>query len=133
MLETAENVAREEGITTESQHEVVLLRHEQYQAALADESAFLRRFMIMPVQVNPTGRKVVAEVTADEGVFPTTAEGLAKLRPVVPEGTVTFGSQTYPADGNAGLVVTGKERAAELARDRAIEGRLLAFGQGRGR
>jgi len=131
MLETAENVAREEGITTESQHEVVLLRHEQYQAALADESAFLRRFMIMPVQVNPTGRKVVAEVSADEGVFPTTAEGLSRLKPVLPGGTVTFGGQTYPADGNAGMIVTDRARARDMSEDKAVEIQVLAFAQGR--
>ena len=131
MIQTAENVAREEGISTEAQHEVVLMRHEQYGAALADDSAFLRRFIVIPVEVNPSGRKVVAQVTGDEGVFPTTAERLAKLRPVLPEGTVTFGGQTYPADGNAGLVVTTRERASELSPDRAIEVRLLAFAEGR--
>jgi len=131
MIHTAENAAREAGITTEAQHEVVLLRHAQYQAALADESAFLKRFMLTPVQVNPSGRKVVAEVAGDEGVFPTTAEGLSKLRPVLPEGTVTFGGQTYPADGNAGMVVTGRERAAELSRDPSVEVQILSFAEGR--
>jgi acetyl-CoA acetyltransferase len=43
MTQTAENVAQESGITTEEQHEVVLLRHKQYQDALADDGAFLRR------------------------------------------------------------------------------------------
>jgi len=32
-----------------------------------------------------SGRKVVSTVTGDEGVFPTTAEGLAKLRPALIE------------------------------------------------
>jgi acetyl-CoA acetyltransferase len=131
MIETAENVAREEGISAEAQHEVVLLRHEQYQQALADEAAFQRRYMVTPIEVNPTGRKVVASVASDEGVFPTTADGLRKLKPVLAGGTVTFGGQTYPADGNAGMVVTGKQAAREMARDPGIVIRLLAFGQGR--
>ncbi len=131
MIVTAENVAREQDITTEAQHEVVLMRHEQYQAALAENSAFLRRFMVTPLEVNPTGRKVIGEVSGDEGVFPTTAEGLAKLKPVLPEGTVTFGGQTYPADGNAGMVVTGRARAAELSQDDGIEIQLIAFADGR--
>ena len=131
MIETAENVAREEGFTTEAQHEVVLMRHAQYQQALEDGAAFQRRYMVSPVEVNPSGRKVVATVATDEGVFPTTAEGLRKLKPVVPEGTITFGGQTYPADGNAGMVVTGKTRAGELSRDPGIEVRLLSFAQGR--
>jgi acetyl-CoA acetyltransferase len=133
MIETAENVAREQGIETQAQHEVVLMRHAQYQDALADESTFHRRFMVSPVEVNPTGRKVVAEVTSDEGVFPTTAEALEKLKPVLSDGTVTFGGQTFPADGNAGMVVTGRDRAAEMSRDPSIEIQLLAFGQGRAR
>jgi acetyl-CoA acetyltransferase len=133
MIETAENVAREQRIETQAQHEVVLMRHAQYQDALANESAFHRSFMMSPVEVNPTGRKVVAEVTSDEGVFPTTAEALEKLKPVLSSGTVTFGGQTYPADGNAGMVVTGRNRASEMSRDPSIEIQLLAFGQGRAR
>jgi acetyl-CoA acetyltransferase len=131
MIQTAENVAREENISTEAQHEVVLMRHQQYQAALADDSAFLKRFMPLPVEINPSGRKVIGEVAGDEGVFPTTAEGLAKLKPVLPDGTVTFGGQTYPADGNAGMVVTGKERAAKMSRDPKIEVRILSYAEGR--
>ncbi len=131
MIETAENVAREREIETHAQHEVVLMRYEQYQAALEDDGAFHRSFMVSPVEVNPTGRKVVAEVTTDEGIFPTTSEALDKLRPVLPDGTVTYGGQTFPADGNAGMVVTGKERAAEMSRNSSIEIQLLSFGQGR--
>ena len=131
MIQTAENVARESGISTAAQHDVVIMRHAQYEAALADDSAFLRRFMIAPVQVNPTGRKVIAEVAGDEGVFPSTADGLAKLRPVLPDGTVTFGGQTFPADGNAGMLITSRERAAEFSRDASIQVQILAFAEGR--
>jgi len=131
MLQTAENVASEEKISTEAQHEVVLMRHEQYQQALADDSAFLKRFMALPIEINPSGRKVVGEVNGDEGVFPTTAEGLAKLKPVLPDGTVTFGGQTFPADGNAGMVVTSKAKAAEMSADPKIEVRILSYSQAR--
>ena len=131
MIETAENVARECEITTEEQHEVALLRYEQYQAALQDEAAFHRRYMLTPVEINPSGRKVIATVIDDEGVFPTTAEGLAKLKPVLKGGTVTFGAQTYPADGNAGMIVTTRAQAAELSRNRHIIVQLISFAQGR--
>jgi acetyl-CoA acetyltransferase len=131
MIDTAENVARDEEITIEEQHEVTLMRYEQYQAALKDEAAFHKRYMVTPVEVNPSGRRVVATVQDDEGIFPTTAEGLAKLKPVQPNGIVTFGSQTHPADGNAGTIVTTKERAVELSRDPKIEIQLLSFAQGR--
>ena len=64
-------------------------------------------------------------------MFPTTPEGLAKLRPVTPAGTVTFGSQTHPADGNCGVVVTSRKKAQALSRNADIEVQLLAYGQGR--
>ncbi|MCC7362197.1 MAG: thiolase family protein [Anaerolineales bacterium] len=131
MLATAENVAREAGLTTEAQHGVALQRYAQYQEALRDDAAFQRRYMVTPIEVNPTGRKVTARVTGDEGVFPTTAEGLAKLKPVLPGGTVTYGGQTYPADGNAGLIICSQTGAAELSRDRGIEVRVVSFAQGR--
>ncbi len=131
MLQTAENVAKLSEISTEEQHEVVLLRHAQYQDALAEGAAFHKRYMVTPVEVNPTGRKVIATVMDDEGVFPTTAEGLAKLKPVLKEGTVTYGGQTYPADGNAGLVVTTRERARAMSRKPEVEVQVLSFGEGR--
>jgi len=131
MVETAENVARAAGIDRTSQDEVALMRYRQYEDALADDAAFLKRFMV-PVEVkDPSGRKVINTVTQDEGVFPTTEEGLAKLKPVVEGGTVTFGSQTYPADGNAGLIVATREKAAELSQDRAIVPRIVSYGQAR--
>ena len=70
-------------------------------------------------------------VEADEGVFPTTAEGLAKLRPVMEGGTVTFGAQTYPADGNAGMIVCTKEKAEALRKDDNVTIQVLAFGSAR--
>jgi acetyl-CoA acetyltransferase len=131
MIETAENVAHEYDITTAEQHEVVLLRYQQYQQSLADDAAFQRRYMVTPLEVNTSGRKVVATVTSDEGVFPTTAASLARLKPVRPGGSVTYGGQTYPADGNAGLIVTTRDQARQLSRDTAVEIQLLAFAEGR--
>lgn len=132
MIETAENVAREAGITREEQDELALLRFQQYGDALKEDSAFLRRFVVMPIEVKDArGRKVLATVEGDEGVFPTTAEGLARLRPVVQGGTVTFGTQTHPADGNCGVIVTTREKAREMSRDPKIEIQLLSYGEAR--
>jgi acetyl-CoA acetyltransferase family protein len=132
MIETAENVAREAGITREEQEEITLTRYQQYADALKDDSAFLRRFMVTPIEVKDArGRKVVATVDGDEGVFPTTAEGLAGLRPVVQGGTVTYGTQTHPADGNCGMLVTTREKAQELSRDPKIEIQVLSYGEAR--
>jgi acetyl-CoA acetyltransferase len=88
--------------------------------------------MVIPLEVKDArGRKVLSMVDGDVGVFPTTAEGLAKLRPVVREGTVTFGTQTHPADGNCGVIVTTKEKAQELSRDPRVEIQLLSYGEAR--
>jgi acetyl-CoA acetyltransferase len=132
MVETADRVAAKHGIDTARQHVVVLERYAQYADALADDGAFLRRFMDLPFEV-PDSRfaKVRATLAGDEGIHPTTAERLARLAPVREGGTVTFGGQTHPADGSAGMVVTTPQRAAELSREPGISIRVLAFGQSR--
>jgi acetyl-CoA acetyltransferase family protein len=122
MLETAENVAAESGISREEQDECTLIRYEQYRKAA--ERGFFARFMVAPIEVKKTS------VSADEGIYPTNAEGLARLKPVRQGGTVTFGTQTHPADGNAGMVVTGRERAAEMRRG-PLTVQLLGYGQAR--
>lgn len=131
MIDTAENVAARFGVSAAEQADATLRRYAQYQDALADDRAFQRRYMLA-VSVTDSGfRKMLDTLAADEGVFPTSAEGLARLKPVKPNGTVTFGTQTHPADGNAGMIVTTQELARELSADAAIEIELLAFGQAR--
>jgi acetyl-CoA acetyltransferase len=132
MTQTAENCAAKWNVSTAQQHEVVLRRLEQYQQALADDSAFLKRFMTLPFEVpDARYRKTACELGGDEGIFPSTAEGLAKLKPVKEGGTITFGGQTHPADGAAGMVVTNEDRAKELSSDPAISIRVVSFGQAR--
>ncbi|MBI1948440.1 MAG: thiolase family protein [Deltaproteobacteria bacterium] len=128
MTQTAENVARAAGSTLAEQHEVTLLRHAQYQRALEGDRAFQRRYLL-PVE-GKAGKKPW-RLEIDEGVHPATREGLAALKPVIEGGTVTYGSQTHPADGNAGIVVTTGERARELSRDAKIAVRLVSFGAAR--
>jgi len=131
MVNTAENVARRFGIGTAEQHDLVLLRDAQYRGALADDRAFQRRYMVSPLRVpGPRGRGELV-LDGDEGVTASTPEGLARLRPVLPDGTVTYAGQTHPADGNAGLLVTGAEAAARLSRAPGIRISLLGFGQAR--
>ncbi|MDH3877888.1 MAG: thiolase family protein, partial [Desulfobacterales bacterium] len=60
-----------------------------------------------------------------------TAEGLAGLRPVIPDGVHTFGAQTHPADGNCGVTVTTREKAKELSADPNIEIQLISYGHAR--
>jgi acetyl-CoA acetyltransferase len=131
MIDTAENVASRYQVTTQEQHEVVLRRSEQYQMALADDRKFQKRYMVDVPLTDANFRKQIGTLSGDEGVFPSTKEGLAKLKPVKPNGTVTFGGQTHPADGNAGVIVTTRDRAKDVATDKNIEVQLLGFGQAR--
>jgi len=129
MVKTAENVAAESGITREQCDAVALRRYEQYLDALADDRAFQKRYMF-PVEVKVSKKQTVM-FEADEGVMETTAEGLAKLRPVLPDGVLTFGAQTHPADGNCGITVTTRDKAKELSADPNIEVQVLSYGYAR--
>jgi acetyl-CoA acetyltransferase len=129
MIQTAENVAAEAGISREQCDAVTLRRYEQYTDALADDRAFQKRYML-PVEVKVSRKKTIT-VEADEGVMESTAEGLAKLRPVVPDGTHTFGSQTHPADGNCAVIVTTREKAKELSADPGVEIQMISYGYNR--
>jgi len=132
MIETAENVAREEKVSKEEQDDITVLRYQQYQKALDGDRAFQKRYMVAPIEVkDASGRKVVATVKGDEGAFPTSKEGLAKLKPVKQGGTVSFGTQTFPADGNACMVLTTKEKAREMSFNKAVTIQVLSYGQAR--
>jgi acetyl-CoA acetyltransferase len=67
-------------------------------------------------------------VELDEGVTPTTAEGLAKLGPAEKGGIHSFGAQTFPADGNCGFIVTNRDRAKELSADPKVEIQVVSYG-----
>ena len=126
MIQTAENVARELGTTREECDAVTLRRYEQYQDALADDRAFQKRYMF-PAEVMVSRKKTVL-VEEDEGVTPTSAEGLARLKPVEPGGVHTFGAQTFPADGNCGIIVTTRDKAKEISADPKIEIQVVSYG-----
>jgi acetyl-CoA acetyltransferase len=126
MVQTAENVAKEAGITKAECDAVTLRRYEQYQDALANDRAFQKRYMF-PAEVS-LGKKKTALVETDEGVTPTTAEGLAKLKPAEPGGVISFGAQTHPADGNCGIIVTTRDKAKALSADPKVEIQILSYG-----
>ena len=127
-VQTAENVAKEFGFTREESDAIAVNRYNKYLDALADDRAFQKRYMI-PVDVKISKKKTIT-VEADEGIFPTTTEGLAALK-TKPGCIITFGAQTHPADGNAGMVVTSREKAQEFSADKAIEIQVLSYGYSR--
>ncbi|UCG06126.1 MAG: thiolase family protein [Desulfobacterales bacterium] len=129
MIQTAENVAKEHGITRDQVDAVTLRRYEQYKGALVDDRAFQKRYMY-PVMINVSKKKTIM-LEEDEGVIETTAEGLAKLKPVLPGGTTSFGAQTHPADGHCAVTVTTRDKAKELSADPDVEIQVLSYGYAR--
>ena len=129
MIQTAENVAVLAGVTREDCDRVALRRYEQYTDALKNDRSFQKRYMF-PAEVKISKKKTML-IEADEGVAASTAEGLAGLKPVLPNGVHTFGAQTHPADGNCALVVTGREKAKSLSSQAGIEVQVLSYGYAR--
>jgi acetyl-CoA C-acetyltransferase len=108
MLETAENVRREYGISRQEQDEFAVRSHQRAVAAQT-EGRFADE--LIPVEVPKPGL-----ITADEHPRPDTSlEGLAALRPVMleddPEATVTAGNASGQNDGAAVCVVTTRDEA----------------------
>lgn len=107
---TAENVAKEYGISREMQDELALQSQRKAVAAI-ESGAFQAE--IVPVSVSSRKKTIIF----DRDEFPkadSTAEGLAALRPAFDKtGTVTAGNASGINDGAAALVVM--EESAALA------------------
>lgn len=130
MVKTAENVAVKcGGVSKEESDAMAVRRYDQYLMGLADDREFQKGYMI-PVEVKISKKKSIL-VETDEGITPCTAESLAPLKPVIAGGCISFGAQTHPADGNAGLIVTTRERAQELSADKKVSIQILSYGYSR--
>ena len=107
---TAENVAKEYGISREMQDELALQSQRKAVAAI-ESGAFEAE--IVPVSVSSRKKTIIVE--RDE--FPkadSTTEGLAALRPAFDKaGTVTAGNASGINDGAAALVVMEESAALE--------------------
>jgi acetyl-CoA acetyltransferase family protein len=108
MAQTAENLAKEYGVSREEQDEFALRSH-QLGAAAVKNGLFADE--IVPVTVKKGRSEVV--VDTDDHIKPgTTLEGLSKLRAAFgKEGTVTAGNASGIVDGAAALIITTEERA----------------------
>ena len=108
---TAENVAGKWGLTRRELDEFAAWS--QRKAAKAQgEGRFEKE--IVPVEVKK--KKETIFVSRDEGIRPgTTADGIAKLRPVFKEnGVVTAANSSGINDGAAAVVVLSREKAEKL-------------------
>ncbi|MGH7657297.1 MAG: acetyl-CoA C-acyltransferase [Gemmatimonadales bacterium] len=111
MGESAEKMARENGISREDQDRIALMSHERAAAATADGR--------IPAEITPWfgGRDMTDVVTNDNGIrTDTSMEKLAKLKPVFDRryGTVTAGNSSPLTDGASSVLVMAEEKARAL-------------------
>lgn len=126
MLETAENLRREYGISREEQDELAVRSH---QRAVAAQTEGLLADTIVPVTV--TGRS--GEVLVDTDEHPrsdTSVESLSRLKPVLgksdSEATVTPGNSSGQNDAASMCLVTTPEKAAALGLEPLV--RIVSWG-----
>ena len=111
MIETAENLARDYGITREQADAYAVRSHQKAAAAWA-----AGRFdaEVIPVQV-PQRKGDPVTFARDEGFrADTTLESLAKLRVLMPNGTVTAGNASQQNDASAACLIVAEDKLAEL-------------------
>ena len=111
MIETAENLARQHDISREAADAWAVRSHQRARDAWA-----AGRFDAEVVPVSVPQKKGAALVFAnDEGVRgDASCEGLAALRPLMKDGTVTAGNSSQQNDAAAACLVVAEEKLAEL-------------------
>jgi acetyl-CoA C-acetyltransferase len=131
MLETAENLRRQYGISRQEQDELAVRSH---QRAVAAQKNGILASEIIPVIVPVSSRARQGEELIDTDEHPrsdTSVESLSKLKPVLvkddPESTVTAGNSSGQNDAAAMCVVTTPEKAADLGLTPLV--RLVSWGQ----
>ncbi|CAB5682579.1 Beta-ketothiolase BktB [Delftia tsuruhatensis] len=111
MIETAENLARDWGITREAADAYAVRSHQRAAAAweagrFADE--------IVPVKV-PQRKGDPVLFTRDEGFrADATTDSMGKLRVLMPNGTVTAGNASQQNDASAACLIVAEDKLAEL-------------------
>lgn len=138
MIETAELVAERYGVTREAQDEISAISHQRAAAATA-EGRFAEEIAPITVTKNViekdgsiSGRETLT-LAKDEGIrADTTAEGLARLKPVWKDGLivkegkhVTAGNASQLSDGASAQVLM--ERSIAEAEGRPILGYFRGF------
>lgn len=111
MGQSAERMAKENGITREAQDQVALMSHQRAHAATVDGR--------LTAEIAPWfgGRDMSDVITTDNGIrSDSSLEALAALRPVFDRryGTVTAGNSSPLTDGASVVLMMSAERAFAL-------------------
>ena len=110
MIQTADNICNEWGLTREELDEFAFNSQQKCKAAI-ESGAF--KDEIVPVEVKKRKETVIFDT--DEGPRPdVTLEKLAGMRPINKDGFVTAGNASGINDGAAAIVVMSEEKAKEL-------------------
>lgn len=111
MVETAENLAREYEIARAEQDEYALRSHQRAVAAQS-EGRFDKEIVAVPV---PQRRGDPVPFEKDEGPrADTNMETLARLRPVMRDGSVSAGNASSQNDAASVCLVVGEDKLEEL-------------------
>jgi acetyl-CoA C-acetyltransferase len=111
MIETAENLAEEYGLSREAADSYALESHQRAIAA-TDSGRFAEE--IVPIEVAQRKADPI-QFQVDEGPrADTTLEKLARLRPMMADGTVTAGNASSQNDAAAMCLVVAEDKLAEL-------------------
>ncbi|XP_021357349.1 3-ketoacyl-CoA thiolase B, peroxisomal-like [Mizuhopecten yessoensis] len=112
---TSENVAEKYGLTREEQDQFALTS--QLRAFKAQkEGLFKDEIVPVPTTIkDKDGNETKITVTKDDGIRPTTLEGLLKLRPAFKKGgTTTAGNSSQVSDGAAAVLLARRSEAVRL-------------------
>ena len=120
MITAAGITARKYRVERSEADDVAYLRYQQYFGAR--DSGFLERFLVPLDLLNVQGRPL-GRIADDTGVREISRAALASQREL--DTCVTSGTQTHASDGMAALLVTTRERAAELSARPEIDIRFL--------
>jgi acetyl-CoA C-acetyltransferase len=113
---SAERIANNRGITREDVDRLALASQEK--AARATERGHFER-EILPLDVPVTGEDgqptgETRRVDRDQGIRPSTLEGLAQLKPVMEGGIHTAGNSSQISDGASAVLWMSREKAESL-------------------
>lgn len=115
-FDAADRIARNRGLGREDLEAFGLASQRKARVAV-DEGRFGREIVPLHAPVldedgKPTGETRL--VDTDQGLRDTTPEGLAALKPVLPDGLHTAGTSSQISDGASAVLIMDEERARAL-------------------
>jgi acetyl-CoA C-acetyltransferase len=115
-FEGADRIARNRGLTRDDLDAFGLASQQKARVAV-DEGRFKREIAALTAPVLDAEGADSGEtrvVDTDQGLRDTTLEGLAALKPVLPDGLHTAGTSSQISDGASAVLIMDADRAAAL-------------------